>query len=176
MLKAGDVLDLTPIGTIFHIRKTSADTQGGSFEMEWELGPQTGGTPVHTHPLATESYDVLEGRLDVYVDGTWRTLSAGERVSVPPGGRHTFRNASDLPARVYNTHRPALRFGEYFAALDRVVNSGAIRDGRMTPKVILHMAVLMTSFEDEIRSVKPPHAVMRVLALVGRLLGYRVDS
>lgn len=174
MPRAGDVLDLTPIGAIFHIRRTAAETEGGAFEMEWELAPRTGGTPVHIHPHATESYEVLEGKLDLYVDGTWRTLSAGEKASVAPGVAHTFRNASDSRTRVYNTHAPAMRFGEYFEALHRVAQSGAIRGGRVTPKAVLHLSVLMTSFKDEIRSVSPPHAVMKVFALLGRLLGYRV--
>lgn len=175
MPRAGDVLDLTPIGAVFRIRKTGRETQGGSFEMEWELAPRTGGTPVHIHPHATESYEVLEGKLDLYVDGTWRTLSAGEKASVHPGVAHTFRNASDSPARVYNTHAPAMQYGEYFDSLHRIVHSGVIRDGRMTPKAILYMSVLMTSFKEEIRSVSPPDTVMRVFAAVGRLLGYRVS-
>lgn len=174
MLRAGDVLDLGPVGATFHIVKTAAETEGRALEMEWELAPHTGGTPVHIHPDATESYEVLEGKLDLYVDGTWRTLSAGERASVDPGVAHTFRNGSDSPTRVYNTHAPAMRFGEYFEALQRVVNSGAIQGGRITPKAVLHLSVLMTSFKDEIQSVSPPHGVMRAFALVGRLLGYRV--
>jgi quercetin dioxygenase-like cupin family protein len=174
MTRAGDVLDLSPIGAIFHIMKTAKETQGRSFEMEWELFPKTGGTPVHIHPHATESYEVLAGELDLYVDGTWRRLSAGETASVDPGVPHTFRNASDAPARVYNTHSPAMRYGEYFEGLHRVANSSAVSHGRMTPKAILYLSVLMTSFEDEIRSVNPPQAVMRILASVARLLGYRV--
>lgn len=176
MPRTGDVLDLTPIGAVFHIKQTARETQGRSFEMEWELAPHTGGTPVHVHPHAAESYEVLEGELDLYVDGAWRTLSAGEKASVDPGVAHTFRNASDSRTRVYNAHSPAMRFGEYFDALDRVVNSGSIRDGRPTPRAILQMSVLMTSFKDEIRSVNPPHAVMSVLALLGKALGYRVSA
>lgn len=173
MPQPGDVLDLGPIGAIFHIRKTAAETQGSSFEMEWELDPRTGGTPVHIHPSATETYEVLEGQLNLYLDGAWRTLYAGEKASVEPGTAHTFRNSSDAPTRVYNTHAPAMRFGEYFEALYRVANSGTIKDGRLTPKAILYLSILLTSFEDEIRSIKPPHAVMKVLALAGRSLGYR---
>ena len=173
MPQAGDVLDLSPIGAIFHVKKSAAETQGRSFEMEWELAPKTGGTPIHIHPHATESYEVLEGALDLYVDGTWRKLSAGEKASVNPGVPHTFRNASNALARVYNIHAPAMRFGEYFEGLHRIVNSGAISTERITPKAILYLSVLMTSFKDEIRSVSPPHAVMRVIALVGRLLGYQ---
>ena len=174
MPRAGDVLDLSPIGAVFHVRKTAEETQGRSFEMEWELFPASGGTPVHVHPHATESYEVLEGELDLYVDGAWKRLGAGESASVAPGAPHTFRNATEAPVRVYNTHAPAMRYGAYFGALHRVVSSGAVTPGRMTPKAVLYLALVMTSFEEEIRSVKPPHAVMRLLALVARSLGYRV--
>ena len=80
LLRAGDVLDLGPLGATFHIRKTAAETAGRSFEMEWELAPRTGGTPIHIHPHATESYEVLEGEFDIHVDGTWRPLSVGQRM------------------------------------------------------------------------------------------------
>ena len=174
MVRAGDVLDLGPLGATFHIRKTAAETDGRSFEMEWELAPRTGGTPIHIHPHASESYEVLEGEFDIHVDGAWRTLSVGQRVVVDPGVAHTFRNASAAPVRVYNAHEPAMRFGEYFEGLHRIANSGAISSQRITPRAILHLSVLMTTFGDEIRSVRPPHVVMKAFALVGRLLGYRV--
>lgn len=167
---------MTPIGAVFHIRKTAEETQGASFEMEWELAPHSGGTPVHVHPNAAESYEVLEGKLDLFVDGKWSTLSAGEKASVDAGVAHTFRNASDSRTRVYNTHAPAMRFGDYFQSLHRIVNGGAVRNGRITPRGILYMSLLMTSFKDETRSVSPPHAVMRVFARVAKLLGYRVPA
>ena len=174
MLRAGDVLDLTPIGAVFRIKQTAAETHGRSFEMEWELAPETGGTPVHIHPHALESYEVLQGELDVFIGGTWRTLTVGEKVVVDPGVPHTFRNAGQAAARVYNIHEPAMRFDEYFERLQRIVNSGAISEGKVTPKAILYLSVLMASFKDEIRSVRPPYAVTRIFALFGRLLGYRV--
>lgn len=174
MLKAGDVLDLGPIGAKFHVRKTAEDTAGRALEMEWEVAPRSGGTPVHTHPHATESYEVLEGRFDVYVDGTWRTLTVGEKVSVGPGIPHTFRNSTDSVVRVYNSHEPAMRFGDYFGKVNQVATGGAVAKDRMTLKTILYLALVITSHEDEIRSVKPPHAVMRALAAIARLLNYRV--
>lgn len=172
MLQPGDVLDLGPLDTKFYIERTGAETGGKSLEMEWELGPKTGGTPVHVHPHATESYEVIEGQLDVFVNDEWRTLKPGDRVTVEPGVPHTFRNTSPEVTRVHNVHRPAMRFGEYFYRLDKLANSGVISSGRMTPKAILHLSILMTSYPSEIRSVRPPFAVMRVLAIVGRMLGY----
>lgn len=174
MLKVGDVLDLGPLGTKFLIKKTAAETNGQSFEMEWELSPQTGGTPVHIHPYAIETYEVLHGKFDVYVKGNWQTLSAGDKVTVEKGVPHTFRNASDQTTQVYNTHQPAMKFDQYFEGLYKLANSGVIKSDQMTFKAILYLSVLMTSFKDEIRSVKPPSAVMQVFGLIGRLLGFRV--
>jgi quercetin dioxygenase-like cupin family protein len=174
MLKVGDVLDLSALGTKFIIKKTAGETEGNSFEMEWELGPQTGGTPIHVHPHAVETYEVLEGKLDVYVDGRWRTLSAGERLSVEQGEPHTFRNSSTELARVYNTHQPAMRFAEYFEGLGIITSRGIISSQRITPKAILHLAILMTNHKDEIISVSPPNLVMRIFGSLGRLLGYRI--
>jgi mannose-6-phosphate isomerase-like protein (cupin superfamily) len=173
MLRAGDVLDMTPIGAVFRIKKTGAETDGRSFEMEWELAPETGGTPVHIHPHALESYEVLAGELDVFIDRTWRRLTGGEKIVVDPGVPHTFRNAGRAAARVHNVHEPAMKFDEYFEGLHRIVNSGAIRQGKVTPKALLHLSVLMASFKDEIRSVRPPDTVIRILAMFGRLVGYR---
>lgn len=174
MLKAGAVLDFGPLGMTFHVKKTASDTGGRSLEMEWELAPGTGGTPVHIHPQATESYAVLDGELGVFVGGAWRTLSAGESVSVSPGQPHTFRNAGSRVTRVYNVHQPAMQFGEYFGGLAKIANGGTITSARMTPGAILHLAVLMTSYPREIRSVQPPHALVRVLGAVGRLFDYRL--
>lgn len=174
MLVAGDVLDLGPLGAKFFITKTAADTGGLSFEMEWELAPRTGGTPVHIHPYAAETYEVIEGKLDVYVDGEWHTLLAGDKRTVPKRGAHTFRNSSDAVVRVYNTHEPALRFDEYFVGLHRLVVRGIISPRGMTPKALLYLALLMTSHKGEIISVKPPDGLMRFLGFLGRALGYRI--
>lgn len=174
MLKVGDVLDLRPFRTRFIIKKTAAETDGQSFEMEWELGPQTGGTPIHIHPHAIETYEVVQGKFDVFVNGNWRTLSVGEKVAVEKGVPHTFRNASNETTRVYNVHQPAMKFDEYFEGLYKLANSGVIKSDQMTFKAILYLSVLMTSYKDEIKSVRPPYAIMQVFGLVGRLLGYKV--
>ena len=94
MLKVGDVLDLGPLGMKFYIKKTAAETNGQSFEMDMELVPQTDAGIIHIHPHAIESYEVLQGKFDVYVNGKWRTLSVGEKAVVDKGVPHTFRNAS----------------------------------------------------------------------------------
>ncbi|MGE5748927.1 MAG: cupin domain-containing protein [Gemmatimonas sp.] len=171
-IQSGDQLDLSPIGAIFRVLRTGEDTKGEALEMEWELAPHASGTPVHVHPSATESYDVLEGQLEGMIDGTWRTLSVGESASVPPGVPHTFRNPIGKISRVRNVHAPAMRFGDYFGTIHRIVESGSVAHDRMTPKAMLYLAVVMLWFKREIVSVRPPHIVVVASAGVAKLLGY----
>ena len=170
VLKSGDVLDLGEIGMQATVRKDRSESGGRSFDMEILLHPFTGGTPIHIHPQASESYEVLEGKLDVYVDGRWNSLAAGEKITVEPGVPHTFRNPVGEVARIYNTHQPAMRYDEFFLGLSGVANSGVIRSGKMTFRALLALAVLWTSMPGEIRSVRPPHAVMRLMGRLGRML------
>jgi quercetin dioxygenase-like cupin family protein len=171
-IQSGDRLDLGPIGAVFRVVRTSEEANGEVLEMEWELAPYASGTPVHIHPQATESYDVIEGQLEVLIDGTWRTLSAGESAAVPPGVAHTFRNPNGSVSRVRNVHAPAMRFGEYFGTIHRIVASGSVAHDRMTPKGMLYLAVVMLNFKREIISVRPPHFIVVVSAGVAKLLGY----
>ena len=88
-----------PDGSIYRITRSSADTGGELLEMEWEL-PANGWAPQpHVHPRLTEEYEVLDGSLDVLLGSEWRTLTAGEAASVPPGmairsGSEPFPSAS----------------------------------------------------------------------------------
>lgn len=174
MLKSGDVLDLGPLRTKFHIRKTAAETDGQTFEVEMEMGPRTGGTPVHTHPQAVETFEVLQGQFDVYVQDAWRTLVEGEKVSVEKGVPHTLRNSSDEVTRAIMAFQPAMQYDRYFERLHKLLNNGAIESEKMNLKAMLYLSRLMTSYPDEIRSVKPPYAAMRAMASLGGLLGYQV--
>ena len=144
--------------------------------MEWVLVPRSSGTPVHIHPAAVESYQVLEGQLELYVNGKWSKLAVGEKASVSSGVPHTFRNPSDSQTRVLNVHAPALRFEEYFGGIDSVVRSGKVAHDRMSLKSILYLSLLMTSFPNEIRSVRPPHVLMKAVAALAQLLGYRLPG
>ena len=175
MLKVGDVLDLGPLDTKFYIKKTATETNGQSFEMEWELGPQAGlGRIIHIHPHAIETYEFLQGKFDVYINGNWRTLSVGEKAVVDKGVPHTFRKTGSETTRVYNTHQPAMRFDQFFEGMYKLTNNDGGKSNKMTLKAILYLSVLYTSYSDEIQSVRPPYAMMQVLGFAGRLLGYKL--
>jgi quercetin dioxygenase-like cupin family protein len=170
MLKVGDVLDMGPLQMKMTVKEFTDATLG----VELALGPRSGGTPIHIHPHALETYVVLEGRFDAYVDGKWRIYRVGEELEVPKGVPHTFRNSSDAQARVYQTHQPALKMAQYFEGLHKIAHSGVTKNGAMTFKALLYLSLLMASFKDELIPVNPPAPVANALGLLGKLAGYRI--
>ncbi len=161
----------------WEITRSTADTAGESFEATNWLGPKMGGPPVHVHPTAEESYQVIEGALDICVDGQWRTLRAGESATAPAGVPHTLRNATSEPVRIVNVHRPALQFESFFREMQSLIEQGKIK--RLPPKEprsAIYVAMLFGKYPNEIRVVKPPSALFKALARLGRALGFKLES
>jgi quercetin dioxygenase-like cupin family protein len=145
-------------------------------EMRNEFGARAGGPPVHVHPAAEESWEVLEGKLEVCVGGAWRMLGPGDKAIAAPGVPHTLRGHPDTPATIVNIHRPALRYAEFFRAFHRLVSTGAVRLPPKDPRSFLYLGVLFTAYPELQRTVKPPQVVVDVLGRIGRAAGLRLDG
>jgi mannose-6-phosphate isomerase-like protein (cupin superfamily) len=172
MKDQGRILDFVPIGMWWEITHSTADTGGERFEAINVIRRAFDGPPLHIHPHAEESYAVQSGTLEVCVGGEWRQLKAGESVTVPAGTPHTVRNTTDSEVRLVNVHKPALDFERFFRRLHALVCSGKMT---LPPKnfgSFVLISMLFVEHEREIMSVQPPHALMRVLAFSGRLIGY----
>ncbi len=168
---------MTPIGMIFHVLKTARETGGNSLEMEWELLPKADGTPVHIHPTAKETYKVIEGQLELYINGKWSLLQKGEEITVQGGTPHTFRNPADQVTRLYNTHSPAMRFDEYFEGLSNIVtklSAGSKENLKVNLNAATHFSMLMIKYKNEIISVNPPNFIVSLLNLSGKMRGLKV--
>jgi mannose-6-phosphate isomerase-like protein (cupin superfamily) len=175
MATKNQLLDMTPIGMRFTVLQTSADTEGKSLDLHWELLPGCNMKDplVHTHPDAIETYEVLEGEMEFFVKDKWVTAKKGDQLTVPKGVTHTFRNPTDKIVTVYNTHQPALKMEEYFEDVCKVLDK--ITDNRkngykMNLKTMLYMSVLMNNYRAEIIAKNPPDAAIKVLGFVAKLL------
>jgi mannose-6-phosphate isomerase-like protein (cupin superfamily) len=163
------------MGMRWEITRSTADTAGELFEATNWLDPHMPGPPVHVHPTAEESYQIIEGALDVCVDGEWSTVSAGETATVPAGVPHTLRNASAEPVRIVNVHQPAQQFESFFRGMHSLIQQGKIK--RLPPKEprsAIYVAMLFGSYPNEIRTTKPPNWVFKSLAVVGRALRFKL--
>ena len=125
--------------------------------------------PPHVHPSTTEVFTVEEGAFELLVDHDWRTVTAGESVTVPPATRHTFRNRSGAPAVVHNVHDPHHDFEAYLRKLAALTHEFRATAPR-TPRAAAKLALLWADHDDLIRPADLPLRVaMPALAAAGRL-------
>ena len=146
------------------------------FEAIIEVAPENGGPPVHLHPNASESYEVLEGSVEVLIDKEWRTLGAGEKAEVPPGTPHTIRAHAGQGARLINIHDPALDYEAFFRHFHRLVSSGTMKLPPKDPRSLLYVGVLFSSYPELQKGVNPPQGVISALGFLGRRFGLSLKA
>ncbi|WP_440990407.1 cupin domain-containing protein [Haloarchaeobius baliensis] len=170
---AGRILDFEGFPGRWEILETAGETGGERFKTRMELEERSE-LPPHRHPNAEESYEVLDGELEVQVEGEWSTLSAGERCVIPPGTVHAFRNPG--PAEVVNVHRPAMRFEEFFRDFHQLKTERGVSMPPEGLESTILLAMLLVEYDAELTTTSPPYLVCRLLRGLGRLLGYRLPS
>jgi quercetin dioxygenase-like cupin family protein len=151
----------------------SHDETGGEFvEMEWALPPGAFAPPPHRHPIQVESYEILAGRLDVMIDGDWRTLETGDEAVVPVNADHTFRVPEGETVRVRNFHRPGSHFDTFIEKQHRFVTSDRFK-GVKRPSTALMMSKVWSEHSDLlVPSSRPLRWAMSGMAPIARLRGY----
>jgi len=74
--------------------------------------------PVHIHATQDKFLIVLEGMLDLKLDGEWMTAHSGDLVHMPRGMAHGFFNRSERPVRALIWVSPAAQLEALFEKLD----------------------------------------------------------
>ena len=176
MATKNQVLDMTPVGMKFTVLQAGADTGGRSLDLQWELLPRCNMKDplVHTHPHAIETYEVLDGEMEFFVQDKWLHARKGDKLTVPKGVTHAFRNPTEKVVTVYNTHQPALRMENYFEDVCKVLDKltdNRTKDFRMNLKAMLYMSVLMNNYRNEIIAKDPPDVAIKFLGFISKLIG-----
>jgi len=176
MATKGQILDMTPVGMKFSVLKSSADTGGKSLDLHWELLPgcNMDAPLVHIHPHAIETYEVLNGEMEFFVKDSWRPAGKGDKLTVPMGVTHAFRNPGPDVVTVYNTHQPALRMENYFEDVCKVLDKltgNKTKPFRMDLRTKLYMGVLMNNYREEIIARSPPDIAIKALGFIAKLAG-----
>lgn len=105
-----------------NLRVISSDTEGRFAIIEMLLPGHAPGAPPHFHSLMTERFIVLEGELEVFTGGEWKTLQAGDSEVARPKAVHGFRNSSDANTRILLVATPGgheLFFAELMEWMER---------------------------------------------------------
>lgn len=94
---------------------TVEDTDGALSLLMYIAAPG-GGPPPHKHREQDETFITIDAGFEFLAGDTWQAVAPHTVVHVPKGARHTFRNASDAPARTWVFTRPG-NMERFFAGL-----------------------------------------------------------
>jgi quercetin dioxygenase-like cupin family protein len=101
------------LGLRLHIRLTGQDT-AGSLALIKHAGRGGTGSPLHRHTREAETFFVLDGDLDGWLDNNHTTVSTGDTLYLPAGSEHAYRVRSNT-ARFLLLITPA-GFEQFFIA------------------------------------------------------------
>jgi quercetin dioxygenase-like cupin family protein len=148
MITPGQTLENPVTGERFTFTHTASSTDGELLAFELALRPG-GAVPIpHVHPIQTERFEVVEGRMRFRLGWRRRFAGPGDVVEVAPGVVHGFANAGDVEARVRVEVRPALAMEEMLAEVVAMAQAGRMTR-RGLPRNPLDLAVLARTYDRE---------------------------
>lgn len=100
--------------------------------FETTVAPGAGTAAPHYHTSFTESFYVLEGRVQLRIDDATEVAGPGDFAFVPRNGLHGFRNTGGVPARMLILFTPGIARENYFRELAELYARG----GHPTPAEI----------------------------------------
>lgn len=100
--------------------KVSAQDTNGSYTLMEDNLKATFALGLHRHESHAETFYILEGTLDFYVDGDWLRAEQGSCLHIPPGVPHACKVAQGgETARMLMIYQPA-GFDQFLAELDEM--------------------------------------------------------
>lgn len=174
MVTQGQSLTNPVTGETLVFRTTSADSNGERVVVEAFVDPKGAVAAAHVHPAQDEIFEVLGGELEFRIRKQSFVAKPGDRITVPAGTPHRFRNLGTETAHVVCEVRPALGFEQLIETMFSLAADGKVnRKGMPSP---LRLAVIARHHFGDVRLPFPPAWLQRIgLALgapLGRLLGY----
>lgn len=125
---------------------TPHDTSGDYDMMLGETPPQVPGPPPHLHHSFKESFLIIEGELEFFVNGETKTVKSGESIDFPLNTLHTFANKSDQTCKWVNIHSPK-GFRDFFDKMGVPVSEENAQEKSVTPEIIKKVIDNAESFD-----------------------------
>jgi quercetin dioxygenase-like cupin family protein len=148
MISPGQTVENPVTGERFTFTETAASTDGELLAFDFGLRPG-GAVPIpHVHPIQTERFEVIDGRVSFRVGMRRIQAEPGDVVEVEPGVAHSFANAGDDEAKMRVEVRPALAMENMFADVVAMAKAGRM-NRRGMPRNLLELATLARKYDQE---------------------------
>jgi quercetin dioxygenase-like cupin family protein len=119
----GETVEIgTTTRTTFKAVGDETDDRLGLFEHHMEPGAP--GASPHVHREQLEAFYVLDGVVELHLDGRSFAAPRGTFVNVPENMSHGFRNPYEDPAKMLIIFTPAINREEYFRGLAKLYANG----------------------------------------------------
>ena len=167
----GQTLENPVTGERFTFTDTAASTGGELLAFDFALKPG-GAVPIpHVHPIQTERFEVLAGRMRFRIGLRTQIAEPGDVIEVEPGVAHGFANAGDEEARLHVEVRPALAMENMFAEVVAMAEAGRMTRRGM-PRSLRELASLARRYDQEAHAPLLSVGMQRLL-LAPLLIGGR---
>jgi quercetin dioxygenase-like cupin family protein len=104
--KPGAGRTIAVVGDVYRFLATGDDTNG-KYALWEAIVPPGGGPPPHVHSREEEGFYILEGEITFTIDSEPLVATAGMFANMPVGVPHSFKNASNRPAKMLISVAPA---------------------------------------------------------------------
>ncbi len=94
------------VGDVYRFLATGEDTNG-RYAMWEAIVPPGGGPPPHVHSREEEGFYILEGEITLHLGDERIVVTAGSFANMRVGTAHSFKNESNLPAKMLISVAPA---------------------------------------------------------------------
>ena len=169
MIAKGQTLRNEVTGETLVFRTTAAETGGASVVVEAFVEPEGAVAAAHVHPAQEERFEVLAGELEFRLGKDTIVARAGDRILVPVGTPHRFRNVGAETAHFVCEVSPALGFEQLIETMFALAADGKTnKKGMPNP---LRLAVIAKSHFDTVRLPQPPAWIQRAGLALGAPLG-----
>jgi len=174
MIAKGQTLRNEVTGETLVFRTTAAETDGASVVVEAFVEPDGAVAAAHVHPAQEERFEILAGEVEFKLGKNTIVAKPGDRILVPAGTPHKFRNVGAETAHFVCEVSPALGFEQLLETMFSLAADGKVnRKGMPNP---LRLAVIARHHFGDVRLPFPPAWLQRLgLAMgapLGRLLGF----
>ncbi len=110
--------------------KVSAADTGGAYSLMEDNLKREFSLGLHLHRQHAETFYILDGNVDFYIDGDWMTASPGATIHIPPGTPHAVVLPDGQTGKMLMVFQPS-GFDQYLAELARMTEEDFADEKRM---------------------------------------------
>ncbi len=174
MATPGQFFENKNTGDTYEFLHTGGSTAGKQVVIKFRLASKGPVVPKHFHVLQDETFEVLSGKLTIWLDGKKHQLSAGDKMMLPKNVPHNHYNSEDEPVTYIQSVTPALDFELLVENIIGLTQDGKMPNGKAG---LLQELVTMKYLDSKSFLADVPVGLQKILmhtiGPVARMMGYR---